>query len=174
MLSLQGCVPGGVRLATEAWMKSPLAASRATPDALLLDDVRVRVLYPALPNQPHTLRATELTPMRWLEVKAAYGASLHYTPVPFPDASSASASSASAAVVPSPSVAMVLEQSMRYQRLFGPGCVVFEKGFCDSWLREVFAPDGSHTLAMPVDVNFLDVPSMLHITEANVVDDDEA
>ena len=180
MLShLSQVVPGGVRITTESWLSqyaSPVWSSSlpiSTPDMLLLDDVSLVVHYPRLddPQRPQPRRATRMVPMRWLEVKNSYGAFMHYRatqqPNPMLPVTGTQQNSSAANTWASPSRAALVEQSSRYAALFGPGCVVFGRGFCDAWLR----PCGTTPQAdvpMPDDVNFLDANSLVQVIKAEL------
>jgi hypothetical protein len=92
----------------------------AAPDLVLLDDVSFDVTYPQLTGPS----ARRRVPIRWLEMKSMYGASVQYQ---HPNGTGRA--------LPSPVLRGWLEQAERYRNLLGPGAVVFENGFCDEWLQ---------------------------------------
>jgi hypothetical protein len=193
---------GGVRVATERWLRDHSArlSMGSTPDLLVLDDVSIEVVYPStLPGSDSSRSGdaatlaqelSEPTPLRWIEAKSVFGAFVQYESEQQqqqqPQQGSQSDSSRTV-VWPSPSVAQLVEQCARYRALLGPGCVVFEKGLSDAWVRASSSSSTASTATagcssanastaanrvsaaslVPDGVRFVDAAALTYITDAH-------
>ena len=109
----------GVRFVQGQSVKEHLRG-KAAPDLVLLDDVVFDVTYPQLDGPS----ARRRVPIRWLEMKSMYGATVQY-----------SHPSGAGRSLPSPVLRGWLDQAERYRDLLGPGAIVFENQFALEWIQ---------------------------------------